>query len=521
VLACIWSRPGAAATPPPTVTLDAGRLQGIPFGPASNEVAFLGVPYAAPPIGELRWKPPHSVRKWNGTRQAATFGSSCPQLPAAWLPDLGWNEDCLYLNVWTTRLSPSARQPVIVWLHGGGNKAGRSQYTPLGPALSRRGVVVVSINYRLGPFGFLAHPALTAESPDRASGNYGLLDQLHALKWVRDNIERFGGDPNLVTLMGHSAGAYDTCLLMSSPMAAGLFQRAILQSGDCQGTLNQDIRQPLSYNLIDGSGEAMGDRLTRSLGLTSGPDLLRTLRGMSAGKILEVWAKDPRLAFGAVVDGWLIPEQPATVFAKGKQLQVPVLVGSTSDEATIFVGHRGPTTVEQYRKYLAADTGRYADLEFQAFPVASDADVPARFLQLQNDTFGYGARSMARAITRAGQRAWLYYFTYSGAGKRAPLGAFHGEELLFLSDAFPEDWEHRAEDGPFGETMRTYWTQFAKTGNPNASTAPTWSAYDARLDQRFELGRAIGARPVPPQLHALERIMNQIIAETTSRSYWD
>jgi len=174
----------SSPSPTPTVMLEAGFLEGMYFSSQQNEVAFLGVPYAAPPVGDLRWKPPHPVNKWTGTRQATRFGPTAPQLPASWLPYLGWNEDCLYLNIWTTQLSPGAKLPVIVYFHGGSNTAGYSQLTPLGPALSRLGVVVVSANYRLGPFGFFAHPALTAESDHHSSGNYGLLDQLQALRWV-------------------------------------------------------------------------------------------------------------------------------------------------------------------------------------------------------------------------------------------------------------------------------------------------------------------------------------------------
>jgi len=219
-----------ARSEPPTVTLQAGVLEGTHFGSMPNEVAFLGVPYAAPPLGALRWKPPHPVNKWTGTRRATQFGPVCPQLPAAWLPYIAGNEDCLYLNIWTTQLSADAKLPVIVFFHGGGNKQGYSQLIPLGPTLSRLGVIVVSANYRLGPFGFLAHPALTAESEHHSSGNYGLLDQLQALKWVHENISQFGGDPDRITTMGQSAGAVDVCLLMASPLATGLFHRAILES---------------------------------------------------------------------------------------------------------------------------------------------------------------------------------------------------------------------------------------------------------------------------------------------------
>lgn len=499
----------------PTVRVEAGILKGMQFGSGKNEVAFLGVPYATPPVGPLRWKPPQPVSKWNAIRNAAEFGATCPQLPAGWLPTLSWNEDCLYLNVWTTAPDVNAKHPVIVFFHGGSNTAGYSQLTPLGPALSRLGVVVVSANYRLGPLGFFAHPALTAESQHHSSGNYGLLDQLQALRWVRHNISHFGGDPGRVTVMGQSSGAVDICLLMASPLAAGLFQRAIMESGDCQGTFNEDIRTPIRYNGISGTGEGVGERLASDLGVADGPDTLQNLRSIPPGEILEAWSKDrQQIHFDAIVDGWIVPEQPAKIFAEGKQIHVPVIIGSNADEATVF-GHNSVKTVDQYKNYLLADTGKYSDQEFQAYPATSDTEVAAQALRLENDSFAYGAYSMAQMMTRTGQKAFLYYFTYVETGKRAPLGAYHGEELNFLSNVFPDDWEHSQDDEKLGEIVRTYWVQFAKTGDPNVAGVPQWSAYHARKDECFELGRTIGGRPVAVQLQALERIMKQIFAETT------
>jgi para-nitrobenzyl esterase len=349
----------------PKVRLETGILEGIQFGSTMDEVAFLGVPYAAPPVGQLRWKPPQPPQKWSGRRKATEFGAKCPQLPAGWLPTLAWNEDCLFLNVWTTRLSVSAKLPVIVFFHGGSNTAGYSQLNPLGPALSRLGVVVVSANYRLGPFGFFAHPALTAESEHHSSGNYGLLDQLQALHWVRQNISRFGGDPTKITVMGQSAGAVDICLLMASPLATGLFQRAIMESGDCQSTFNEDIRTPIPYNRISGTGEGAGERLANDLGVADSPDTLKRLRSIAADEILKAWSKDGHVHFDAIVDGWIVPEQPTKVFAEGKQMRVAVLVGSNADEATVF-GHNDLKSVDQYKHYLLEDTGKYSDQEFQA-----------------------------------------------------------------------------------------------------------------------------------------------------------
>jgi para-nitrobenzyl esterase len=479
---------GAPASP--KVVLPTGVLEGAHFGSGRNGgEAFLGIPYAAPPVGDLRWKPPQPPAPWTGTREATEFGSSCPQLPAGWLPQMAWNEDCLYLNVWTPRLSASAKLPVMVWIHGGSNTAGRSQQDPLGPAFSSLGVVVVSLNYRLGPFGFLAHPVLTAESEHRSSGNYGLLDQLQALRWVHDDISRFGGDPARVTLAGQSAGAVDACLLMTSPMAAGLFQRAIMQSGECQSTLNKDLR----------TEEESGERLARDLGE------FQKLRSASAADILSAWSGDPSLDFEAIVDGWIVPRQPATIFAEGRQLHVPVIVGSNADEATVFA--QSVKTVGEYKAYLREDTGEYASQELEAYPVASDADVPVRYLQLQNDEFEYGAYSLAKATEQAGQNAYLYYFSYADTGSRSGLGAHHGEELMFLSNVFRSDWVRSRDSEALAAAMRTYWTQFIRTGNPG------WPAFDSRTDQCMELGHTIRVRDIPrlAQIRILEHINQQII----------
>lgn len=503
-------------SPAPRVNLEAGALEGLNLGPSEETLAFLGVPYAAPPVGELRWRPPMPVSKWAGIRKATAFGASCPQLPQGWLPELPWNEDCLTLNVWTPRLSSKRTLPVIVWFHGGGNTAGRSQQTLLGPALSRLGVVVVSFNYRLGPLGFLVHPALTAESGHHTSGNYGLLDQVQALEWTRRNISRFGGDPHRITVMGHSAGAVDICLLMTSPLAKGLFQRAILQSGECQSALNRDIRAALPYNALFASGETEGKRLADDLGVPDSPELLQRLRSIPAAELLRVWSKDPQLRFDAIVDGWTIPDQPAHVFAQDKQARIPLIVGSTTDEATVFGGHHTPKTVNEYRTYLSGETGKYAEKQFQAYPATSDGEVAALYLRLQNDLFAYGADSMARAMTRIGVKAYLYCFSYIDAGKRAQLGAFHGEELFFLDDSFPQDWERGPDEAKLGKVMRAYWTRFAMTGDPNGPGLPPWPAYDITVDDCFELGRTVRQRPVPDaaQVRVLEGIMQQVFADT-------
>lgn len=492
---------------PPRVTTSSGALEGL--SSSAGGAAFLGVPYAAAPVGDLRWEPPQPPHAWAGTRKAVQFSAACPQLRAGWLPYPTWNEDCLYLNVWTPKLAADAGLPVIVFFHGGSNRAGYSQLNQLGPALSPLGVVVVSANYRLGPFGFLAHPALTAASAHHASGNYGILDQMQALRWVKENIARFGGDAGHITVMGQSAGAFDICLMMSSPLARGLFQQAILESGDCQGTLIEDIRTPIHLNGIRDTGEGAGERLAAELGVEDGAETLRKLRALPAETILEAWGRHREIPFDAVVDGWVIPEQPARVFALGKQAHIPVLVGSNADEATVF--GPGPATVAEYWKYVRADSGAGAEDEFRIWPAASDAEVPGQYLKLQNSTFAFGAWSMARAMSRIGEPAYLYLFTWAESGKRARLGAFHGEELYFLDDSFPSDWVAAAEEKQFGENLRRYWTNFAKRGDPSGPGLPVWPRFDVRSNQVIELGARIGIAPVWSSVPALEKIMRPIL----------
>ena len=510
-LTCVISAAvGGQKDSAPTVALKSGALAGSHFGADREGAEFRGIPYAAPPVGELRWKPPQAMSSWNGTRQATEFGAACPQLPASWFQNIPSSEDCLFLNVWTPQLSSNTKLPVLVYFHGGGNTEGYSQMTPVG-VLASLGVVVVSANYRLGPFGFLALPALTAESPHHSSGNYGLLDQLQALRWVKENIAEFGGDPNRVTVMGQSAGAVDACLLMASPLAAGSFQGAILESGECQSTFNGDIRTPIPFNGISGTGEGVGEMLAADLGASDDGAGLQKLRSMSADQILNAWKQDRRVHFDAIVDGWVVPEQPAKIFAEGRQMHIPVIVGSNADEATVF-GHAGPQTVDAYKKYLSEDAGKYWEQELRAYPAKSDTQVRPAYLKLQSDTLAYGAYSLAQVMMRAKQKAYLYYFTFAEKGKRAELGAYHGLELRVLCLGLPPE---SGPDEKLGEAMRAYWVQFAKTGNPNEAGAPKWPAFDAR-EQWMELGRKIQVEPVGAGVKTLEGIMEQVLQANAS-----
>jgi len=336
------ARTQAPAVSAPQVTTAFGVLEGIYFGPGPSDAAFLGIPFAAPPVGNRRWLPPQPPNNWSGIRSAKQFSPSCPQLPSSWWPEvagrerLETSEDCLYLNVWTTNLATARKQPVMVWIHGGGNVEGSSQIPPLAPALARKGVVVVSVEYRLGVFGFLAHPALTAESPHHSSGNYGLLDQMAALDWVQHNITAFGGDPNSVTIFGESSGAEDVCHLLISPLAAGLFHRAILESSVCLDSVYSALTPPKNNNENREPEESFGIRLSTALGIANDANALAALRATAADKLLETAHKLRTSDFDVIVDGWVVQDQPATSFRTHRQAHVPVLVGSNANETTVF-----------------------------------------------------------------------------------------------------------------------------------------------------------------------------------------
>lgn len=500
-----------AAIPHPRVTIEDGVLEGMRFGSRPEEIAFLGIPFAAPPIGPLRWKPPQPAKKWTSIRNATAFAPACPQTPSSWWPEMAGrdslktSEDCLYLNVWTTNLNGGAKQPVMVWIHGGGNVEGSSEIPPLAPALARRGVVVVSIEYRLGVFGFFSHPELTSESPEHSSGNYGLLDQMAALRWVRRNAAAFGGDPARITIFGESSGGEDVCHLMASPLAAGLFDRAILESGVCMDSVYPGRE----------TAEAMGMRLSRPLA---------ALRDVPAGKLLQMAHTLDHADFGAIVDGWVMPDQPARIFDRNQNARVPVLVGSNADESTVFgkaaplaAANSWPKTVQQYRDWLRKEFREFDGDVWKAYPAATDAATPAVFVRLQTDYgFGFGSNRLAQALARQGQPAYLYYFTYRGRGLFAALGAFHSEELMFLGDTFWKSWIPDREDHQLASIVSGYWTQFARTGNPNRPGLPPWPMYDPKSARCLELGREQVPIAVPHRdgYAVFERILRARLNET-------
>lgn len=476
---------------------------------------FLGVPYALPPTGDRRWKPPSPRKAWNGVYKANAFAAACPQPPGSvhvaseeineyaealsYYNNFRTSEDCLYLNVWTTHLAAEHKIPVMVWIHGGGGFSGNSWTPPFGPTLARKGVVVVSIGFRIGALGNTAHPALTAESPHHASGNYGTLDQIAALRWVQRNISAFGGDPGNVTVFGQSDGGNKVCVLMASPLARGLFHRAILESGQRTDVLSPDLKRSLRYegNFDGGTAEDAGLQLVRDLKIEDGPTVLAKLRKKTADEIIKA-SHSLDLFSNSTVDGWVLPEQPAFTFRDGRQAKVPVIVGSTDDEmANLYNSQTDPGTVTAYKQSLQWPRYVFRARElFKLYPAATDLEAIAAFKALGTDDSGHGADYFARDMARAGQQTYLFYFTYPSKRMR---GAAHGAELKFISGFFRKSsWGAPSdEDLKLADVMSTYWTRFARTGDPNGDGTPKWPAYDSMSDLCLQIGRTVRPTPVP------------------------
>src|ERR1700722_5461186 len=377
-----------------TVQLDSGAISGI-SGTSAEVQVYKGIPYAAPPVGNLRWREPQPAAHWDGVRKADQFGAICTQPafrgagPDAKPPNT--SEDCLFLNVWTSATSASDRRPVMVWIHPGGYQTG-SGSTPGfdGEGLAKKGVVLVTINYRLGVFGFFSHPELTKESEHHTSGNYALMDQAAALRWVQKNIAGFGGDPRRVTVFGDSAGSSSIANLMGSPQAKGLFQRAVGESGAWMGI-------SLAPTRTLAEAEQAGVKMAEELHAQS----LEELRARPAEDVLKGGRGG-----GPVIDGWFLPEDVGTIFAEGKQNDVPLLVGSNKDEGTFFMQ---PTTAEKFIERTRARYGDQADAFLKLYPAGSDEQGNLSQFAAFRDELAFVMRTWVRAQRKAGfSKAFLY-----------------------------------------------------------------------------------------------------------------
>ena len=495
-LAGAGAAPAAGQDAGGVVTVEGGQLAGAPSPLGDEVMVYRGVPFAAPPVGDLRWRPPEPPAAWEGVRDATAAAPACMQnpLPAAvrTFYDAGvdrMDEDCLYLNVWTAA-GPDDRAPVLVWIHGGGLSIGNgADITYDGTRLAQRGVVLVTINYRLGAFGYLAHPLLSAESGHGASGNYGLLDQVAALGWVQRNIAAFGGDPSRVTIFGESAGSWSVNQLMATPLARGLFHAAIGESGGGFG--------PRGGAAPRAEIEAAGERFVEALLGDGAAPSLEAMRAASADAVQGVAPDLVRST--ANVDGWVFPDTVYDIFAAGRQHDVPVIVGSNADEMTMLGGAAGAETVEQYRETIRNEYGEHADALLEVFPAATDEEAQkARMASGTDATFGWEMRTWARMMETVSSPAYLYFFSRVPPAPDADrYGAYHTAEIPYVFDNFgvsPHPYANRDysdTDRRLSDILASYWVNMAATGDPNGEGLPEWPAYDPEADAALHVGDTI------------------------------
>ena len=476
------------------VTLDSGKIRGTLVGGVRT---FLSIPFAAPPVGEFRWREPQPVKSWEGIRDCNKYGLACPQ-PKSVFYDVGQTgEDCLYLNVWTPAKSPDENLPVMVWIHGGSFNSGAASLDMYnGKNLARQNVIVVTINYRLGPLGFLSHPLLSKESPHGVSGNYGLLDQIAALKWVQKNIKSFGGNPDLVMVFGESAGAMSICDLMISPLADGLFQRAVSESGSFGDAY------PLNREDTVEKAEKTGQEIAVKLGCDTAADVLAAMREKTADEVVKAafTGYDPNagIKMRPVIDGWVIPENPWSLFSDGKQKKVPLLIGTNAHEGTIFVYPDLKVLLMSEQGYEELVKSVYKDHASEVlamFPAANKWDVPVALSKLRTImSFSAGTLHAADTTSMINPPVYMYQFTRVPDTALRIFGAFHGLEIFYVFGnlraghvSIPEN----KTDISLSQDMMKYWTNFAMSGDPNGPGLPKWPAYSSETGQYLELGDQI------------------------------
>jgi para-nitrobenzyl esterase len=474
----IFSLPALAANPLQVKT-DKGKVEGA-FTTDKQVIAFKGIPYAAPPMGDLRWKPPMAAAKWKGTHSATNFGSHCVQsggYPDMVFHDPGPSEDCLTLNVWTpANAKPDSHLPVMVWIYGGGfTTGGTSENRQDGQFLAHRNVIIVSMNYRLGIFGFFVHPELTAESPNHASGNYGLMDQAAALQWVKRNINSFGGDPANVTIFGESAGSFAVSTLMASPQTRDLISKAIGESGGAfySGGLGYQPREALEQRNVEFAQTAFGTSKLADLRKLSPDDLVKAATAKTT---------PPAPRFGPDIDGDFLPESVPSIYAAGKQAHVPLLAGWNADEVRASVLFANPpVTAESFTAQADKEFGERARDFLSVYPATTDAEALASAGDFASDRFiAFSTWRWIEAQIKTGNApVYRYFFTLGNPGDnnhRASMGAFHSDDIEYvfgtLDSRLGAVW--RPEDRKLSDQIGQYWTNFARTGDPNGTGLPRW-----------------------------------------------
>ncbi len=507
VLLCM--RPAAAQIG--VVSVTGGRVEGVT---TDGVTSFKGIPFAAPPVGNLRWRAPQPVRPWSGIKKADHFGPSCMQDPKTLkqhgLP-LGTSEDCLYLNVWTAARSARERLPVMVWIYGGGFVGGTAN-DPVydGTHLARKGVILVSVAYRVGALGFLADPELSAESPHHVSGNYGLRDMIAALEWVRANIRRFGGDPSRVTIFGQSAGGIAVSILAVSPAAKGLFQRAISESGGSAfAPATRGGTSYASWGMSAGlpfpslaSWEVIGQRFLAKFGARD----IAAARALTAGVIEKAFDSDSSFVLytGPVFDGDIFPNDGYDLFQAGRFNDTPILVGTNANEEGFpdFRAEFAGTTPKKFEANVRAAFGPYANQVLAVYPHATNAQAQqaSEDLFFRDAEFAWPTWAWARLQSERGHgKAYLYYFDRAPSPD-LPLGPIHGAELGYVFDNAVAPLLH-FRPGPREQKLvsliQSYWVNFAKTGDPNGPRLPYWPAFSASSQRVMYLDTHPRAGPVP------------------------
>lgn len=515
----------AKATPP--VKIRTGTLTGT-YDKQDKIAIFKGIPYAQPPVGPLRWKPPQAAVPWSGTRKAVNAGPAAIQLKVdgaeavfyALLEGQGWgkiktgamklaikvlpgpkeSEDCLTLNVRTPSLDKQAKLPVMVWIHGGGHFAGSGEDpTTNSNALSRRGVVTITINYRLGLMGYLAHPQLSRESEHGVSGNYGTLDQIAALRWVQENISAFGGDPDNVTIFGESAGGESVVHMLTSPLARGLFHKAIMQSASA-GFPYMLLRHPFLTNpAVEDLGQRLADRFA-----PPGEGQLDALRQIPPDRLYQPGRNEIEFRrFNPAVDGYVLEKHPLQAFLDGDQARVPLLLGSNADEGTLLLPMlRAPVSgyfeVEphQVAGIIRERYGDLADPLFDLYPGLRQGEEAAQSDFLGDNYVRANDHFYATCATQTGQPVYRYTFTRTPPSPKQTLGAYHSADVAFVHGKPMPLFDFTENDKALARVMGDYWVQFARSGDPNLAGHPQWPAFTNDNPQQMRLGSKLGATEV-------------------------